>query len=76
MGDALKRARAAAKASREPQWLSQYGVRWPTGAVFPHPSREAAENALQEDGRGIGVLVVMEYVPGTSNCTEWREVEG
>ena len=52
----------------------QYGVRWPTGSVFAYASREAAETALAEDGRGIGVLVVHEYEPGTPNSTEWREV--
>ena len=53
---------------------SQYGIRWPTGSVFAFPSREAAEGALREDGRGVGVLVVHEYEPGTSNSTEWAEV--
>lgn len=53
---------------------SQYGVRWPTGSVFAFPSREAAEDALREDGRDVGVLVVCEYEPGTDRSTEWREV--
>ena len=53
----------------------QYGIRWPTGSVFAFRSRGDAEAALAEDGRGIGVLVVHEYEPGTSNATEWREVD-
>lgn len=55
---------------------TQYGVQYkPSGHVFAFPSREAAEAELARDGRGIAVLVVHEYEPGTSNCTEWREVE-
>jgi len=53
---------------------SQYGIRWPTGSVFAFPSRKATEDALCEDGRGIGVLVVYEYEPGTDRSTEWKEV--
>ena len=53
---------------------SQYGVRWPTGSVFAFPSREAAEDALREDGRGIGVLVACEYEPGASRSTDWEAV--
>ena len=52
----------------------QYGIRWPTGSVFAFGSREEAEVALREDGRGIGVLVACEYEPGTAKSTEWREV--
>lgn len=58
------------------QIFQQYGIRWPTGVVFPFISREAAEASLVEDGRGVGVLVVHEYEPGTPNATEWREVQG
>jgi len=54
----------------------QYGIRWPSGVVFPFTSREAAEASLREDGRGVGVLVVHDIEPGTPNCTEWREAEG
>ena len=53
----------------------QYGIRWPTGSVFAFSSQEAAEAALREDGRGVGVLVVHDIEPGTPNATEWREVE-
>jgi hypothetical protein len=49
---------------------TQFGIRWPAGSVFAHPSRESAEAALKADGRGIGVLVVHEYEPGTPNATE------
>jgi hypothetical protein len=54
---------------------TQYGIRWPTGSVFAFGSREEAESELAADGRGIGVLVMQEYEPGTPNATEWREVE-
>lgn len=60
---------------QEPRKLSQYGVRWPTGSVFCYSSRNAAEGALDKDGRNVGVLVVRDYEPDTSNCTDWREVE-
>jgi len=52
----------------------QYGIRWPTGSVFSFASRQAAEAALDEDGRGVGVLVVQDIEPGTANSTEWRAV--
>ena len=60
---------------------TQYGVRWPTGSVFSFSSRDEAEWELAHGGPAWtsttpGVLVVHEYEPGTSNCTEWREVEG
>jgi len=55
---------------------TQYGVRWGDGLpVFAFRSREDAESALAEDGRGIGVLVACEYVPGGTHDAEWREVE-
>jgi hypothetical protein len=53
----------------------QYGIRWSADSVFAFNSREDAEAALREDGRGVGVLVVHEIEPGTPNSTEWREVE-
>lgn len=55
---------------------TQYGIRWPTGSVFAFPSRSAAEDALREDGRGIGVLVAHEYEPSTSSSEDWHEVQG
>jgi hypothetical protein len=64
-----------ARASKPKSPSVQYGIRWPTGSVFPFHSREDAETALREDGRGVGVLVVHEYEPGTANATGWREVE-
>lgn len=56
-------------------WDYQYGIRWPTDSVFAFSSRGEAEQALVDDGRGIGVLVVHGYEPHTSNATEWQEVE-
>jgi hypothetical protein len=55
----------------------QFGVRWGTDndVVFAYPSREDAWTAIREDSRGIGILVVHEYEPGTPNSTEWRAVE-
>jgi hypothetical protein len=54
----------------------QYGIRWGSDSpVFAFGSRAIAEQALADDGRGIGVLVVHEYEPHTPNSTEWREVE-
>lgn len=54
---------------------TQFGIRWPTGSVFAYGSRQDAEKLLAEDGRGLGVLVVCDYEPGTSNATEWREAK-
>lgn len=60
-----------------PKITRQYGIRWPTGVVFAYSSREDAEQALSDDGRGIGTLVVIEYVPGQPRSEEadWQDVQ-
>ena len=62
---------------------TQYGVRWPTGTVFPFRSRRDAEDALCEDGRNVGALVACEYAPTAHRlpgeeeyCGDWYLVEG
>lgn len=54
----------------------QYGIRWPTGNVFPYPSRHVAARILREDGRRLGVLVVREGDPDRPEWewTPWAEV--
>jgi hypothetical protein len=60
---------------QKPEIVQQYGIRWPTGVVFAFRTRDDAQTELRVDGRGIGVLVVHEGVPGQYGWTEWEEVE-
>lgn len=61
--------------STKPTIVQQYGIRWQSGIVFSFGSREDAEAALRKDGRGVGVLVVHEGIPGrpADKWTPWQE---
>lgn len=62
---------------KQPEIKQQYGARWKTGVVFAFRSREDAENAITENERGEGVLVVMSYNATTHTAvSDWQEVEG
>jgi len=61
---------------KQPEIKQQYGARWKTGVVFPFGSREDAEDAIVENERGEGVLVVLSYDATTHTVvSDWQEVE-
>jgi hypothetical protein len=61
---------------KQPEIRQQYGIRWQTGVVFAFRSRQEAEDALREDGRGVRVLVVHSYdATAHTSISDWQEVE-